>query len=50
MLLVGVLTLMGGRMGLGRGGEYLLGCGEMADTGFEEVVFNGPFHEVVADG
>lgn len=37
-----------------RGGEGegrdLLGCSEMADTGFEEIVFDGPFHEVVADG
>ena len=39
----------GGRKGRG-GGKYLLSCGEMADTGFEEIVFDGPFHEVVANG
>ncbi len=31
------------------GGGDVLGCGEMADAGFEEIVFDGPLHEVVAD-
>ena len=26
-----------------------VGSGEVADAGFEEVIFDGPFHEVVGD-
>ena len=32
------------------GWRDVLGCGKMADAGFEEIVFDGPLHEVVADG